>query len=206
MEMITDKEIISDINKMKDIRKNINIYSEFIISKYQNEIDRLDKIINNDDFIYLGLLFIILLVNNGIIALILYSIEKKYINILIKEKEDIKKNIEIELNNKNSYIGVIDQYIDNQETILEYRKGKELTESKIKNINLYFILDERYNYVLREINTEYNMIPLNVSINKNDIIEIDKFCDKMNGLYPGKEEIKTKGKVLIYNNSLNDKF
>lgn len=199
MEMITDREIIVDINKIKDMKRNININSDKIINKYRNELERISKIIDYEGIIGGTILILGPLFNQVWLVFLCYWLTKMYINNKKRYKEKLNKSIEEEINSRELYLKIINQYINDQEAVLDFRKGKKLTESKIKNIIFSCSIDKQYSYDLKRIKSEYQLGSSSLMFPKDTTIPIEAFCSKMNELYPGEEEIKTKSKVLMYN-------
>lgn len=175
MENISSKEIIEDINKMKDIRRKV------LAVKYDDKIKRDKtgvKIFNifKSFSLLTGILGTLSFLATGFIPGALFVIIT--FSLMVKVYNDfenmMKKKLVIDTNLDKRNVSDIDELIDNYELILDNRKDRDIDKSKIKNLNICFRLDERYNYDLKQINDKYKYI-VSDEVNTNDYVDFDSY-------------------------------
>jgi len=206
--MVADKKIIEDINKMKDLRRKVlnDSASKKRVLEIKKDIKLTDAIIKYEDIIFYGSLILSALSFNIFDILFMFCITKLLFFGSKKLNKKSKETIDKLRESNNKILDYTEQFIENNETILDYRKGKKLTDIQRIKVNLCFFNDENYNYDLKKINSEYVGEPVNKNVCGIEIWNVEKLCDKINELYPGDEEIKIKTKALVYDKRVFDIF
>lgn len=177
MENISSKEIIEDINNMKDVRREIlshnydsHIWSTEMVNKLYKFLELAISVIRFafDMFmLVIGKSILLFALSHLSFSGMLYLYRKRN-----KEwDEELNTLKSLKSNCKES----IDEFIDNHEAILEHRKGKELHQGTVKNLNICFNFDPRYTYDLQQINHKYNFKPSDEEINNSEYIFVDDF-------------------------------
>lgn len=157
---ITDNELKIDINILKSEISKINIsYDE--LNNCQNEISSCINACKMSSILIICLVLSMFIVNPiipGIISLIINYRKnqiKKHKTILQDKLYELNRKINlanVELILKKTEIGF-------KENILDYRNGEKISDSKIKNLNLFSSLYPEFTYEIQEINDKYNYIP-----------------------------------------------
>lgn len=201
MKKLTDRDIIVDINKMKEIRRIFLSKSKEKRIRCLNLQNKVDKTLNI--IVPVSLVFSIIFAASGIFWLLFINFILSYI--CIKTLDGIRKNsinLALESINASQVIDdAIDLFIDNNEAILENRKDKTISFDRIKNLNICFLVDERYDYDLKKINEKYNFDDDKLDFDVNSILTAEEFCEILEPIIGDDEKIKIKSKALICMNN-----
>lgn len=197
---ISDKDIIVDINNMKENRRLI--LDELTNSK---RIEELNK--KKDTTQLIGLVApevcLTLFFLSGFIfgfnnfTMILYIIGLTSGSLILSYSRKLNSKINKYSSLKKSTEKSIDEFIENHESILENRKGKILENNKIKNLNIYFDLDSRFSYDLKQINDKFQLMPSDMELDKTPYILLDDFYKEIEEELPELELIKRDSKIKI---------
>ena len=183
MENISSKEIIEDINNMKDVRQEILSHNYDFDIWSKEKVNKLFKFLESANYVnrFVFDMLMLVIVKSILLFVISHLSFSGVLYLYRKRNKEWDEKLNTLKNLKSNCKENIDEFIDNHEAILEHRKGKELTQGTVKNLNICFSFDPRYTYDLQQINHKYNFKPSDKEINNSEYIFIDDFYKSLKG-------------------------
>lgn len=197
MEKLSSKEIVSDINKMKELKRIIRIKSSEKIKEYNKTSLRCDGLSNTIANLSIIINIIGVCTANILLIIINMIVSVKLIEFISDLEKGCKIAIRENIESRQKLIEPIEQYIENNEAIIEFRRGKELNGEQIKNLNICFILDESYSYDLKKINKKYNYDNSKIKHDSEHYMSVEQFYDTLNPITKDYDLEKVKKKAMI---------
>lgn len=203
---VSNKEITCDINKIKDIRRKIRDYAddnlEFLKEEAEFTESRL-KLIEIESIVLTGLGFIFgNIVLSSIIALVFLF--RLYFN--GKKLDSYNECYFYEKAYRDKFLSLTENFIEDHEQLLEFRKNREIDKEMVKNLNICFGFENDYDYDLKKLNDKYKNCIINREDEKyNDLsfININTFYSTIEDLYEIEEENKIEKKLVLHDDFRN---